>query len=1445
MKSTKSAKPGKKMGVSKKGIGKKEPKALARGGKRVSFAKDLTSHKIIQDDVNVSQNFDVTPSKGILKQTKRPASPLPKKVVPSKTPKIEFAEKENDFPVPDFDQEETEQPTSSGSNTNLSKKREGGAFGKRPMKVFAKKKIVVKKSVKEMLLNMTKKERKTFLKELKARKKPNFKLGEDCKQVWEKLRSGRTSEEVKEECIQKLVEMVKGNAAGLIYAHDTCRVIECLISLKREDIRDMLFEELKGEIVNMIKSQYAKFFIQKILKYGTMEQRREIHKAIEGNCVSIYKTTHAASVLEKIFTDYSMATKRNAILCEFYGKEYVLLKRTGQVVKIEDILQLERPKQIAVAENLYDVLEGTVVKQHITFSITHRLLLHFFQICTKDQRTEMIDLLKEQVPQFCHTREGSRAALYCVWYGSPKERKIIVKSFKDLIVNSCKDEFAHRVLLAIFDAVDDTALVNKFITKDLGNYIGEIIFEKYGQWVLHYIVFPRDYRFFLKGTLEILKQGDENEYTKKAADIRYKEIFDGLKKPLLTYMAANMETLLFNKLTSVLVLNMLEPPVANEAFKREIDDEDKVACFKAIAKVAGKEYIPFDIEGEPHIIESGCARFVLASLLRRDCKQERIRLSEYMADLPEEQLASFTAINNGCFLLHYMFRSGSEKAKEVVRGAVKAKALKKLSFQGAIHFTISPSNDVIPFLVGRNVVLSVDSEIRERDRDSSRASSKQLCEYKWADKSNYTGKILSVRDRMVAYRLYHQNTGEAVRVLDRETRSRHLIKDFRARTVDLQWAVHENLLAVVDCDASLHIYAVDKHGETCEKYLNIMKDKSSKPINARITWCPATADGSNLALLALYYNKTVELINISYIKTHLGQGKVEIHANQLSDIPNGYRIIEVDSEISNAKISPDSSALVICTVTGRLIFYITSETELKVAQDFTAIQNHVAEDIIFLDDLTHADPEYFWRYGIVTTDSGRKLWLFDCDDFSLVGKVRIDLPEAKNKLEIQIDLAAKFLFAIDYDAMNMFAFEITNVNGIPHFATVTMIAFFNPLYIAVPVRVEDNLDATGLSLDDDEESNTSLTALFVAISPRSLLEIRVDLEKTLNFEPATSYRPISAGLFESGTHEIETNSSNVSSVAKQSNPKSGGNFVPAPEVEKLITTMEDRFKELNLRFNEVKEELDTVKLEMENVKDVTRSDLITALEGISNELRNRDTKISELVNNGLNRLKDEVIVKIEESTNQNRHQLDINRDRCLEVISNTITHVVVPSLEMMCRELFKQINDQVTSGLTEFNERLKKVHSDLALVAASAAPTPQIPDLQSTVIQLIESEKFQQAFEIALSQKDIISLMTICTKINIDDFFEGPDSPLPQPYLLTILELLSSKLSQETSQKLHIIELVLMLFDIGDDQIHKKTAIQVLKNLNAALEALQKSDPSNKRQIRVVMQLTTNLLKNC
>lgn len=146
-----------------------------------------------------------------------------------------------------------------------------------------------------------------------------------------------------------------------------------------------------------------------------------------------------------------------------------------------------------------------------------------------------------------------------------------------------------------------------------------------------------------------------------------------------------MEELLFNKMTSTLVLNMLEPEVENEPFKRVIDDEDKIACFKAIAEVVGKEFIPFNLEGDPHIIEAGCARFAFMNLLKRDDLQGNIKLSDYLAELPSDHLGSFIAINNGCFVLRNMVKSGSAKAKIAVTKAANMKALKKSPHIGAKH----------------------------------------------------------------------------------------------------------------------------------------------------------------------------------------------------------------------------------------------------------------------------------------------------------------------------------------------------------------------------------------------------------------------------------------------------------------------------------------------------------------------------------------------------------------------------------------------------------------------------------------------------------------------------------------------------------------------------------------------------------------------------------------
>lgn len=61
--------------------------------------------------------------------------------------------------------------------------------------------------------------------------------------------------------------LIKGKLKGLVYAHDTSRVIENLLTYARAELRKAIFEELTPEIIRMSKSVYAHFLVIKMLRH--------------------------------------------------------------------------------------------------------------------------------------------------------------------------------------------------------------------------------------------------------------------------------------------------------------------------------------------------------------------------------------------------------------------------------------------------------------------------------------------------------------------------------------------------------------------------------------------------------------------------------------------------------------------------------------------------------------------------------------------------------------------------------------------------------------------------------------------------------------------------------------------------------------------------------------------------------------------------------------------------------------------------------------------------------------------------------------------------------------------------------------------------------------------------------------------------------------------------
>uniref|UniRef100_A0A8R1I0Z9 PUM-HD domain-containing protein n=1 Tax=Caenorhabditis japonica TaxID=281687 RepID=A0A8R1I0Z9_CAEJA len=659
--------------------------APKKKSKRVSFSGKLEHTKTFTKGVHdlEIQPSQASPGRGILRS---PGAKKLKKVVKVKTQLQEVDEEdkqENEAPPKKKTKISSEKTVvAEPADENDEQENENDSLVKVPQ-LKRKRTIQVTKSVKEQLLNMPRKERKIFLKELKLKRKPEGERAQKCKMLWEKIRMGKTPKADKDAAVHELYGLVKGHASKLIYSHDTSRVIECLVATEREGIINNLFNELTPEIVRMSKNVYSKFFVKKMLKNGTKEQRDLIINAFRGHASTLLRIKHAAEVLEYAYNDFANAHQRFNIITEFYGKEFILF-REENIRSLAEILEEKPEKRTVIMKHLDEIIEAVNGKETLRLSILHKLMLDFFENCDEEKKNNLLESLKDKIPEFIHTPDGAKLAIKLIWYAPVKERKLIVKNFKDLSVKAAMEHYGHRVLLSLFDTIDDTVLVNKFIVSELSNDMKKLVEDEWGEKVIHYLVHPRDGRGIDKREIEFLAEGDSNQHSKKTAKDRYEQLYGGITENLYPYLAANFEELVFEANKSKFVAACLETTSKYDLFDRKVPSEARKSCNQAIVEIAKKDFVPMDQDGF-HIIEHQSGNFVLMAIMRCDAElPEDERLSVALADgLSKQQLGSWITCNRGCHVLLKMLQVGGPTVVEKLKASINRKTLDGYNSQGA------------------------------------------------------------------------------------------------------------------------------------------------------------------------------------------------------------------------------------------------------------------------------------------------------------------------------------------------------------------------------------------------------------------------------------------------------------------------------------------------------------------------------------------------------------------------------------------------------------------------------------------------------------------------------------------------------------------------------------------------------------------------------------------
>jgi len=344
-----------------------------------------------------------------------------------------------------------------------------------------------------------------------------YNLSTEAKKLWEEVRDEEKMKgnvEKKEKLTTKLHSLVKGNLKKIIFAHDTVRVIECLMAMGSDAIKEDIFQELKEDILEMAKSKYASFFVQKLLRYGTKVQKALVMKSMVGKVARLMKHKTAGVLVELAYNDYADAATRNSMLQEFLGPEYRLFKEP-EIRSVAELIAKHPEKKEEIIKNLGMNVEVLIQKGTYNHSLVHTVLSNYLTVTDGKRRADCIESIRDSLIHILHSREGALASLLCLWHGTTKDRKAIIKSLKTFVEKTCFEEYGHLVLMAIFDTVDDTKLVGKAIIGELAENLDKIILDKYGVQVVKYLVGGRDPAYTYPDAVRLLSQGDGNLHSKK------------------------------------------------------------------------------------------------------------------------------------------------------------------------------------------------------------------------------------------------------------------------------------------------------------------------------------------------------------------------------------------------------------------------------------------------------------------------------------------------------------------------------------------------------------------------------------------------------------------------------------------------------------------------------------------------------------------------------------------------------------------------------------------------------------------------------------------------------------------------------------------------------------------------------------------------------------------
>lgn len=386
------------------------------------------------------------------------------------------------------------------------------------------------------------------------------------KKLWEQLRrKSHVPLEQRKKLVKELFEIITNRVRDFVFKHDSVRIIQTALKYGNLEQRKQIAQELKGSYRELAQSRYAKFLVGKLIVHGDAETRDLIVPEFYGHVKRLIRHPEGSWILDDIYRTAATKQQRTRLLREWYGPEFIIFQDDKESSSdLRKILEAHPEKRSPIMHYLHELINQLVQKKTTGFTMLHDAMLQYF-LSTKPGSTEaneFIELLKgdeegDLVKNMAFTPSGARLMCLTLAYASAKDRKLLLRFYKDTVKMMAGDVNGHMVLLAAYEVIDDTKLSAKSVFTELLNQNDteearheELVFQVNNLTARIPVLFPfagdRVKWLLPEVDQQVLTEIREirKETSKKEPATRRRELVKAASPTLLSFIAARAETLL-------------------------------------------------------------------------------------------------------------------------------------------------------------------------------------------------------------------------------------------------------------------------------------------------------------------------------------------------------------------------------------------------------------------------------------------------------------------------------------------------------------------------------------------------------------------------------------------------------------------------------------------------------------------------------------------------------------------------------------------------------------------------------------------------------------------------------------------------------------------------------------------------------------------------------------